>query len=67
MRDLYNVSYSTSQGSVVISYDREHLTREVIVSGTMSLAFSEYASGAEFPDPDVAGPVPDGYFDDFWE
>ena len=67
LEDLYAVSYSTSQGYVDIIYDKEYLTRDVIVSATMSLAFSDYDSEAEFPEPDVAGPVPDGYFDDFWE
>ena len=65
--DGYSVSYSTAQGSVVINYDGEYRTREVLVSGTMSIAFSEYGSEAEFPDPEVAGLVPDGYFDGFWE
>ena len=67
LEDGYSVSYSTPQGSVVVSYDREYLTREVLVSGTMSLSFSEYNSEPELTKPDVAGPVPDGYFDDFWE
>ena len=67
LEDVYRVRYSTPQGSVVISYDREYRTRDVLVSGTMSLSFSEYDSEAEIPEPDVAGPVPDGYFDDFWK
>ena len=67
LEDLYSVSYTTPEGSVVISYDSQHRTREVLVSGTMSLTFSDYDSEAELPTPDVAGPVPDGYFANFWQ
>ena len=49
---------------MVIGYDREYINMEVLVSGTMSLSFSEYNSEPELTKPHVAGPVPDGYCDD---